>query len=103
MIFKNSQKDWNLNLPQNRKQVILKMSGGADSTIMAYLFALYKKEERPDLKLYVATVIGYPPKNWHGNKVKPILKKITELTGVTFEKHFTRDVPEVGWDDPSLS
>ena len=74
MIFRNSQKNWNLDLPPNRKQVILKMSGGADSAIMAYLFALYKKEERPDLKLYVATVDGPPPKNWNSSKVKIVLK-----------------------------
>ena len=102
MIFKNSQRDWNLDLPPNRKQVILKMSGGADSAIMAYLFSLYKKEERPDLKLYVATCNGFPPKNWNSSKVKIILKKITELTGVTFEKHYTRDVTKPGWDDITM-
>ena len=98
MIFRNSQKNWNLDLPPNRKQVILKMSGGADSAIMAYLFALYKKGERPDLKLYVATVDGPPPKNWNSSKVKIVLKKITELTGVTFEKHYIRDVPVASQD-----
>ena len=103
MIFKNSQKDWNLALSENRKKIIIKMSGGVDSTILAYLIALYKKEERPNLELYIATLNSTPPKNWHSPTVKRILKKITELTGVTFEKHYIRDLKEPGFDDTSLS
>ena len=51
MIFKTSQKSIELNLPESKKQVIIKMSGGADSAILAYCFALYKKQERSDLQL----------------------------------------------------
>ena len=43
MIFKTQQKLIEFNLPPHRKQVIIKMSGGADSAILAYCLALYKK------------------------------------------------------------
>ena len=59
MIFKTQQKLIEFNLPPHRKQVIIKMSGGADSAILAYCLALYKKHERPDLKLYVVTKVSF--------------------------------------------
>ena len=80
MIFKTSQKSIELNLPENKKQVIIKMSGGADSAILAYCFALYKKQERPDLQLYAVTVNSVPPKNYHVKIAKRVIDKITELT-----------------------
>ncbi|SVD53794.1 uncharacterized protein METZ01_LOCUS406648, partial [marine metagenome] len=105
MLFKNSQKDVNIELsnysktqPHKINKVIIKMSGGADSTILAYLFALYKKEERPDIQLLPATTNGYPPKNWHIRYAKKIISKITELTGVEFGHHYTNEMllPEAG-------
>ena len=103
MIFKTQQKLIEFDLPKNRKQIIIKMSGGADSAILAYCLALYKKHERPDLKLYVVTVNSVPPKNYHVKIAKRVMDKITELTGVQFEKHYTKDLQEPGFDDITLS
>lgn len=103
MIFKTSQKSIELNLPENKKQVIIKMSGGADSAILAYCFALYKKQERPDLQLYAVTVNSVPPKNYHVKIAKRVIDKITELTGITFKRHYTTDLQEPGIDDTGLS
>jgi len=82
MIFKTSQGEWNLDIPKNYHTAVIKMSGGADSAIMAYCLCLYKRDERPDLKLIVATSNGYPPKSWHTRNVTWVCDKISELTGV---------------------
>ena len=103
MIFKTQQKLIEFNLPPHRKQVIIKMSGGADSAILAYCLALYKKHERPDLKLYVVTLNSVAPKNYHVMIAKRVMDKITELTGVEFERHYTKDLHEPGFDDTTLS
>ncbi len=103
MIFKTQQKLIEFDLPPHRKQVIIKMSGGADSTILAYCLALYKKEERPDLKLYVVTLNSVSPRNYHVKNAKRVMDKITELTGVEFERHYTKDLVEPGFDDTTLS
>jgi len=103
MIFKTQQKLIEFNLPPHRKQVIIKMSGGADSAILAYCLALYKKEERPDLKLYVVTLNSVAPRNYHVKNAKRVMDKITELTGVEFERHYTKDLVEPGFDDTTLS
>ena len=103
MIFKTQQKLIEFNLPPHRKQVIIKMSGGADSAILAYCLDLYKKHERPDLKLYVVTLNSVAPKNYHVMIAKRVMDKITELTGVEFERHYTKDLHEPGFDDTTLS
>jgi hypothetical protein len=98
MLFKNSQRDVNIEVPSHINKIIIKMSGGADSTILAYLLTLYKKEERPDIQLLPATTNGYKPKNWHIKYAKKIVSKITELTGVEFGTHYTNEMllPEAG-------
>ena len=101
MLFKNSQKDVNIEIPSHINKIILKVSGGADSAILAYLLALYKKEERPDIQILPATTNGYPPKNWHIRYAKKIISKITDLTGVEFGNHYTNEqlLPEAGVPD----
>ena len=84
MIFNTSQGDWNLIIPSNYHTVVLKMSGGADSTIMGYCVAKYKEKERPDLKIIIATTNGCAPKTWHTRYVNQVCDEITELTGVDF-------------------
>ena len=91
MLFKNSQKDVNIELPSHINKVIIKMSGGADSAILAYLLALYKREERPDIQLLPATTNGHQPKNWHIRYAKQVINKIAELTNVEFGNHYTNE------------
>lgn len=82
MIFTTPQGNWNLDIPSNHHTAIIKMSGGADSAMMAYCIAKYKKEERPDLKIIIATTNGYPPKDWHIRYANKVCDKIQELTGI---------------------
>ena len=56
MIIENSCRPVTIHIPENCKTILLKMSGGADSSLMAYLLAKYKNSTRPDLKFYVMTV-----------------------------------------------
>ena len=51
MIFKNSQQDIILNEGDAIKVVGLKVSGGADSALVAYMLSKYVVEERPDIKI----------------------------------------------------
>ena len=97
MIFKTSQGDWDLIIPSNHHTVVLKMSGGADSAIMGYCMALYKKKERPDLKIIIATTNGFAPKTWHIRYANQVCDKITELTGVDFSDRHQNQmiVPEI--------
>ena len=57
MIFKNSQQDVIIEEPQDVKVVGLKISGGADSAIVAYMLGKYVREERPDIKIIPITTI----------------------------------------------
>ena len=56
MKFKNSQDDWEINLPSHVTDIGLKISGGADSAIVAYMLAKYVSEERPDINIHPVTL-----------------------------------------------
>lgn len=49
MIIEHSQGNISINVKPDTTRVGIKLSGGADSAIIAYLLALYKRQERPDL------------------------------------------------------
>ena len=87
MIIENSCRPVTIHIPENCKTILLKMSGGADSSLMAYLLAKYKNSTRPDLKFYVMTV-NNKEKFYQSDKAKEVMGWITTETGVTFEDHF---------------
>ena len=58
LLFKNSQDDWEINLPSDVKNIGLKISGGADSAIVCYMLAKYVVEERPDIKIHPITAVA---------------------------------------------
>jgi len=96
MIFNNIQGDWTLDIPAEDKNVAIKISGGADSAIVTYMLAVYKRDERPDIKLIPITTNALPPKDWQVKYSKRVLNKVTELTGVEFESHITNEVTKDG-------
>jgi hypothetical protein len=66
--FRKTVRDFDL-IPENYNTVVVAASGGKDAGVLAALFLEYKKRERPDLKLELATVPVpdwvYNPTNWH--------------------------------------
>lgn len=49
--------NFNLSLPDNKKNVGMKISGGMDSAIILYMLSYYVKHERPDIKIYPITTL----------------------------------------------
>ena len=64
------------------------MSGGADSSIIAYALALYKRDERPDISL-IPISCNHQGKPFSNDFAKKIVEYIEKETGVTFEPHQT--------------
>ena len=56
MKINNSQQDIEIDLPKHYKNVGVKISGGADSAIVAYMVARYCSLERPGLSIVPITV-----------------------------------------------
>jgi len=100
MLFKNSQDDWQIDLNnyRGRDGVLLdvtdigvKISGGADSAIVAYMLALYVKTHRPDIRIHPVTAIAQTKPFQHLFAAQ-ILAKITQLTGVVFATHQCQEI-----------
>ena len=86
MQFKISQGTIEITVPSEAKNIGIKHSGGLDSTLISYMLALYKRDERPDVELIPMTVIASTkPFQWMYAHMSQ--KKIEELTGIKFKKH----------------
>jgi 7-cyano-7-deazaguanine synthase in queuosine biosynthesis len=88
MIVTTTQGNIEFNLPLHYKNVGIRMSGGADSAIIAYLLAKYVKEERPDISL-VAISLDIVRKEYQVAITKNIIKFINDELGVAFKNIFT--------------
>ena len=89
MQFKISQGTIEIGVPSEVKNIGIKHSGGLDSTLILYMLALYKRDERPDVELIPMTVIASTkPFQWMYAHMSQ--KKIEELTGIKFKKHYVR-------------
>jgi tRNA(Ile)-lysidine synthase TilS/MesJ len=73
------------------RKVGIRLSGGADSAIVAYMLALYKRDYRPDIVLHAITCVN-DTKPYQEIYAKRVLEKITDLTGVEFGEHFVKDI-----------
>lgn len=91
MIIKHSQQDIIIDMPLHIKDIALKISGGADSAILSYILAMYKKDFRPDLNIHTITSISSlkPYQDIFSNKV---LAKVESLIGKTFNNRFVHTV-----------
>lgn len=90
MLIKNSQDDIELTFPKH-STIGFKISGGADSAIVAYMLAKYKTEYDPSVRLIPCTFISAvkPYQEIYSNKV---LAKIQELTGVEYADRVVENV-----------
>lgn len=87
MIFKNSQDNIEIDIPAEYTKIGIKASGGLDSTILSYMLALYKRDERPDIDIIPVTLIE-STKPFQFMYSSMSLQKISELTGITFGTHY---------------
>lgn len=85
------QDTYELNLTPDITKVGVKISGGADSAITAYMVATYVRDERPDIELNGITSDALY-KQYQVQYARQIMNKVTELTGVPFANHYTNVV-----------
>lgn len=87
--------DWNNNKKCKNINVGMRISGGADSAILAYMLALYVRDFKPHLKIHPITC-EHPGKPYQIIFAKRVIEKIEELTGVIFQEHQTLIIPGTG-------
>lgn len=81
-----SQGNVTVDIPNDIKSVIIKMSGGADSSLIAYLFAEFKKNIRWDLDL-IAVTLEVESKPYQVMYAKKVIKWINQNLGIEFKDH----------------
>ena len=79
----------------NFKNIGVKLSGGADSSIVYYMLCEHTKDK--DVDIYVIT-IGTPKKPWYPDGAKRIIDIVGKLTGKYPTKHLTRMFPHVDYE-----
>lgn len=87
--------EWNNHFDRRNMNVGMRISGGADSAIIAYMLALFVRDHAPHLKIHPITC-EHPAKPYQIIFAKHVIAKIEELTGVKFEEHQTLKIPGVG-------
>ena len=93
MIVKHSQQDVNINIRPFFNKVGFKISGGADSAIVAYMISKYVTEERPDIKLIPITV-NHEGKAYQEQFAKGIVAHLKEEFGDIYGEHEVGYCPE---------
>ena len=75
------------NLPAQYKNIGLKISGGADSAIVAYMLAKYIAEERPDMTIIPITVT-HAQKNYQVEFSKKVMDFIEKQFDIKFGQQY---------------
>jgi 7-cyano-7-deazaguanine synthase in queuosine biosynthesis len=87
MKIEHSQDTIEIDIPDNVVNVGIRISGGTDSAILAYLLAKYKSEENPNIKLVPITLYR-ASKPFNLIFAEKIIKFIGRELSVNFEHHF---------------
>ena len=87
MIFDNGVDKVEFNIPNKFTKIGVKVSGGADSALVAYMLAQYKLQERNDLHIHPMTCVA-STKPYQEIYSKKVIDAITKNTGVEFAYHF---------------
>ncbi len=93
MKIKNSQQDLSFELPNYYKRVGMKISGGADSAIVALALTRYVKSERPDMRIVPITV-NHEGKAYQEQFARTIIAHLKATEGDWFEEHEVGYCPE---------
>lgn len=97
MVISNSQQDVILDLPPDITNIALKISGGADSAILCYILALYKKNYRPDIVIHTITSIS-SLKKYQKIFSDRVLEKVSSMLNVEFGNRFINDVDSLNYN-----
>lgn len=89
MKVPTSQGDINIHIPPG-KDVIVKMSGGADSSMLMFLLAKYKNEFNPDINFIIASSIA-ATKPYQYIFAKRVVEFINNIYPLGDYKHFHDD------------
>lgn len=95
LIVKTKQKEFVFNFEPTVKDIGIKMSGGTDSSIIAYMLSLYKKKYRPDLNLHVITM-DHPSKAFQVKFAKQVMLWLENEFDFKFASHTTGTGTETG-------
>jgi hypothetical protein len=86
MIITHTQDNIIIDLPKSVKKVGIKMSGGTDSTIVAYMLSKYVTEERNDIRIFPITIVN-PNKPYQEIFVKNIINFLQNKFGNIYAGH----------------
>lgn len=86
---------WNNSFNKENKNIGLKISGGADSAILAYMIAVYCLNSNRQVTVYPITCEN-PVKPYQIIFAKRVIAKVEELTGFIFGNHYTDKLPGIG-------
>lgn len=85
---------WNDRFNRENLNIGMRISGGADSAILAYMLALFVKHQAPHLTIHPVTCI-HPHKPFQLQFSTAVIAKIEELVGIRFAPHQTLMLPGV--------
>lgn len=93
-----SKKTINIDIPQKYNNVLIKMSGGADSSLLAYLLCQYKKYHRPEINLHALTVDNIQ-KKFQVHRSKNVINWLQNNFNFQFVNHFTTECNDQQYND----
>lgn len=82
------QKEFVIDFPKHFKNIGIKMSGGTDSSMLAYMLATYKTNFHHDLNLHVISM-DHPSKSFQVKFAKQVMAWIESKFGFEFASHTT--------------
>lgn len=86
LSVQTSQGEVVIDLPDSYKNVGIKMSGGADSSIIAYMLFKLVKEQRPDITLHAITM-NHPEKAFQVPFAKQVIEWLENHFGIKIGSH----------------
>lgn len=81
-------------IPKDRKNILMSLSGGADSAILLYLTAKNISENNIETKITPYTCVEHfrPGNDWNASKIIDIVKG--HFPNVSFEEHIVEMIPD---------
>lgn len=89
MINFYSIKNYNFPYIPNVKKIAVKISGGADSSLIAYMLAKLKLEGVINSKL-IAVTLTHPLKPYQIDTANRVINRINDLTGINYDYRITK-------------
>lgn len=79
-------------LPPETTGIVMKLSGGADSSILYYTLCKEMQEANLNIPIYAAT-LDAQGKDWYSHYAKKVIKFTKERTGIEPKEHLIRYLP----------